>query len=55
MKRTASLVLRSSSMIFLSRSSNSPRYFVPATSDPMSRVRTRLFSRVSGTSPLMIR
>ena len=29
MKRTASFVLRSSSMIFLSRSSNSPRYFVP--------------------------
>ena len=48
MKRTASFVLRSSSMIFLSRSSNSPRYFVPATSEPMSSVRTRLFSRVSG-------
>ena len=48
MKRTASFVLRSSSMIFLSRSSNSPRYFVPATSEPMSRVRTRLFSRMSG-------
>ena len=48
MKRIASLVLRSSSMIFLSRSSNSPRYLVPATSDPMSRVRTRLLSSVSG-------
>ena len=35
-------------MIFLSRSSNSPRYFVPATSEPMSRVRTRLLSRMSG-------
>ena len=34
MKRTASLVLRSSSMIFLRRSSNSPRYFVPATERP---------------------
>ena len=29
-------------MIFLSRSSNSPRYLVPATSEPMSSVRTRL-------------
>ena len=55
MKRTASFVLRSSSMIFLSRSSNSPRYLVPATSDPMSRVSTRLFSSVSGTSPATIR
>ncbi len=55
MKRTASFVLRSSSMIFLRRSSNSPRYFVPATSEPMSRVRTRLFSSVSGTSPATIR
>ena len=55
MKRTASFVLRSSSMIFLSRSSNSPRYLVPATSEPMSRVSTRLFSSVSGTSPATIR
>ena len=55
MNRTASLVLRSSSMIFLSRSSNSPRYFVPATSEPMSRVSTRLLSSVSGTSPATIR
>jgi hypothetical protein len=28
----------------LERSSNSPRYFVPATSEPMSRVRTRLLA-----------
>ena len=55
MNRTASFVLRSSSMIFLSRSSNSPRYFVPATSEPMSRVRTRLLSRMSGTSPATMR
>ena len=48
-------MLRSSSMIFLSRSSNSPRYFVPATSEPMSRVRTRLSARVSGMSPLTMR
>ena len=55
MNRTASFVLRSSSMIFLRRSSNSPRYLVPATSEPMSRVRTRLLSSVSGTSPATIR
>ena len=55
MNRIASLVLRSSSMIFLRRSSNSPRYFVPATSEPMSSVRTRLLSRMSGTSPATIR
>ena len=42
-------------MIFLSRSSNSPRYLVPATSEPMSSVRTRLLSSVSGTSPATIR
>ena len=48
MNRIASLVLRSSSMIFLRRSSNSPRYFVPATSEPMSSVSTRLLSRMSG-------
>ena len=51
MKRTLSCELRSSSMIFFSRSSNSPRYFVPATSEPMSSVRTRLSVSVSGTSP----
>ena len=55
MNRIASLVFRSSSMIFLSRSSNSPRYFVPATSEPMSSVRTRLLSRMSGTSPATMR
>ena len=55
MNRIASFVFRSSSMIFLSRSSNSPRYFVPATSDPMSSVRTRLFRSVSGTSLLTMR
>ena len=55
MKRTLSCELRSSSMIFFSRSSNSPRYFVPATSEPMSRVRTRLSVSVSGTSPETMR
>src|SRR5919107_302769 len=44
-----------SSMIFLRRSSNSPRYFVPATSEPMSRVSRRLPISVSGTSPDAIR
>ena len=42
MNRMLSLLLRSSSMIFFSRSSNSPRYLVPATSEPMSSVSTRL-------------
>ena len=49
------VVLSISSTIFFRRSSNSPRYLVPATRAPMSSVRTRLFSRVSGTSPLTIR
>ena len=54
-EQDASLVLRISSMIFLSRSSNSPRYLVPATSEPMSSVSRRLPASVSGTSPAMIR
>ena len=40
---------RISSMIFLRRSSNSPRYLVPATSRPTSRVITRFSSKISGT------
>ena len=43
-----------SSMTFFNRSSNSPRYLVPATRAPMSRVTRRLPCRVSGTSPLLI-
>ena len=39
----------------LSRSSNSPRYFAPATIEPMSRATTRLLRSDSGTSPAMIR
>ena len=35
----------------MSRSSNSPRYFAPATSAPMSSATMRLFCRPSGTSP----
>merc|ERR1719329_1368298 len=42
--------LFTSSMSFLRRSSNSPRYLVPATSKPISSVIIRLESRVSGTS-----
>ena len=43
-----------SSSTFFKRSSNSPRYLVPATSDPISRVTSRLFRKVSGTSPVII-
>ncbi len=39
----------------LSRSSNSPRNFVPATREPMSRARSRLFLSDWGTSPLAMR
>jgi hypothetical protein len=38
-----------------SRSSNSPRYFAPAISEPMSSVTTVLSLRPSGTSPRTIR
>ncbi len=37
------------------RSSNSPRYFAPATIEPRSRATTRLFFKLSGTSPSTIR
>ena len=40
-----------SSIIFLRRSSNSPRYLVPAIMPPISSVTSRLSSSVSGTSP----
>jgi len=46
---------RISSMMFLRRCSNSPRYFVPATTAARSRVITRLPSRSSGASPEEIR
>ncbi|GCA89860.1 hypothetical protein MiTa_03213 [Microcystis aeruginosa NIES-4264] len=42
-------------MIFLRRSSNSPRYLVPATNKPISRVTTRFSSRMSGISLLAMR
>ena len=38
-----------------SRSSNSPRYFEPATIAPMSSAMSRLLRRLSGTSPSTIR
>ena len=50
-RMSSSWLARISSMTFLRRSSNSPRYLVPATSEPMSSVSTRLSSSVSGTSP----
>ena len=46
---------RISSIIFLRRSSNSPRYLVPATSKPISSVTTRLSSKISGISLLAMR
>src|SRR5437016_1950247 len=44
-----------SSRTAFSRSSNSPRYFEPASSAPMSSAHTRLPFRPSGTSPSTIR
>ena len=49
------LVDLSSSMTRLSRSSNWPRYMVPATSEPTSSFRTRLFNNGAGTSPSVMR
>ena len=46
---------RTSLSTALSRSSNSPRYFAPATSDPMSSANTVLSRRPSGTSPSVMR
>ena len=55
MNRMQLPALLSSSMTFFRRSSNSPRYFVPATRLPMSRVTMRRPCSISGTSPLMMR
>src|SRR5438132_504217 len=52
--RTTSRLERISSRIFFRRSSNSPRYLVPATSAPMSRVSTRLPRNDSGMLPSTI-
>ena len=40
---------------FFKRSSNSPRYFAPAIKAAISNDNTRLFFKVSGTSPLTMR
>jgi hypothetical protein len=47
--------LASSLSTFFSRSSNSPRYLAPASSAAMSSDSTRLFFRLSGTSPATMR
>ena len=49
-----SCLARSFSTAF-KRSSNSPRYFAPASNEPKSSESTRLFFKLSGTSPLTIR
>ena len=46
---------RSSRMICLSRSSNCPRYLVPATTKDKSNDRMRLSSKKRGVSPRMMR
>ena len=45
---------RTSSSTAFSLSSNSPRYFAPATSAPISRAKIFLSFRLSGTSPATI-
>ena len=55
MKSTQLPLVLISSMTFFRRSSNSPRYLVPATSEPMSSVSRRLPCSVSGTSPATMR
>ena len=54
MKRITSPDFFTSSRAFLMRSSNSPRYLVPATMPERSRERMRLSSKSSGTSPIAI-
>ena len=54
MKRTVSSEFFASSIIFLIRSSKSPRYFVPATIPVRSNESIRLLARSSGTSPFAI-
>ncbi len=53
-KRMMFLSAVTSSITRLIRSSNSPRYFVPATMPVISRFTRRLPRRVSGTSPAAI-
>ncbi len=54
MKRITSPDFLTSAKVFLIRSSNSPRYLVPATMPEMSRERIRLSCSSSGTSPKAI-
>ena len=51
MKRMSSLFFITSAMTFFMRSSNSPRYFEPATREATSSVQTCLPRRMSGTLP----
>ncbi len=56
MKSTMSRALRlTSSRMRLTRPSNSPRYFVPATSGPSDSARTRLPRNAGGALPLAMR
>ena len=55
MKRITSLFCSSSFMMAFMRSSNCPRYLVPATNDPKSRVTTRLLNKARDTFRSMIR
>ena len=50
MNKIISPAFLASSITFLTRSSNSPRYFVPATIRPKSNETTRLRDNFSGTS-----
>ena len=55
MNRITSPAAATSCSTAFSRSSNSPRYFAPASSAPRSSERRRRFFSVSGTSPLTMR
>mmetsp|Transcript_5295 Transcript_5295/g.19829 ORF Transcript_5295/g.19829 Transcript_5295/m.19829 type:complete len:325 (-) Transcript_5295:594-1568(-) len=55
MNKIISPAVFTSSMTFLRRSSNSPRYFVLANSIPSCKLTTLLFFKRSGTSPATIR
>ena len=54
-KITSPAAFRTSSKTAFRRSSNSPRYFAPATRLPKSRDNRRLCFKLSGTSPFTIR
>ncbi len=54
-RMTSPWALRISSITFFIRSSNSPRYLVPATRAARSSCTTRLWRRISGTSPRTMR